>query len=70
MHLKKIVLMWEKGVLVGFFLRVLKGFYFKKIVAYAGFSKGGGRKFRKFENNKDQNENFPVQNQARFPAQN
>ena len=28
-------------------------------VAYAGFSKGGGgRKFRKFENDEDQNENF------------
>ena len=28
-------------------------------VAYAGFSKrGGARKFRKFENNEDQNENF------------
>ena len=41
-------------------------------VAYAGFLKGGGggRKFRKFENNKDQNENFPVQNLVRFPAQN
>ena len=31
---------------------------------------GGGRKFRKFENNEDQNENFPAQNQVRFPAQN
>ena len=29
---------------------------------------GGGRKFRKFENNEDQNENFPAQNQVRFPA--
>ena len=41
-------------------------------VAYAGFSKdggGGGRKFRKFENNEDQNENFPAQNQVRFPTQ-
>ena len=40
-------------------------------VAYAGFSKvGGARKFRKFENNKDQNQNFPAQNQIRFLAQN
>ena len=38
-------------------------------VEYAGFSKGGARKFRKFGNNKDQNENFPAQNQVRFPAQ-
>ena len=38
-----------------------------KAVAYAGFSKGGGRKF---ENNEDQNENFPPQNQVRFPVQN
>ena len=31
-------------------------------IAYAGFSKGGGgdRKFRKFEINEDQNENFPA----------
>ena len=36
-------------------------------VAYAGFSKGGGG--RKFENNEDQNENFPAQIQVRFPAQ-
>ena len=27
-------------------------------------------KFRKFENNKDQDENFPGQNQVRFPTQN
>ena len=27
-------------------------------VAYAGFSKGGAEKFRKFENNEDQNKNF------------
>ena len=38
-------------------------------VAYAGFSKGG-RKFKKFENSEEQNENFPAQNQVRFPAQN
>ena len=39
-------------------------------VAYAGFSKGeGGRKFRKVEINEGQNENFPAQNQFRFPAQ-
>ena len=38
--------------------------------AYAGFSKGGSRKFRKFEINEDQNKNFPAQNQVRFPAQN
>ena len=38
-------------------------------VAYAGFLKGGGgRNFRKFENNEDQNEHFPAQNQVRFPA--
>ena len=30
----------------------------------------GARKFRKFENNKDQNENFPAQNKVHFPAQN
>ena len=30
---------------------------------------GGGRKFKKFENNKDQIEKFPAQNQVRFPAQ-
>ena len=34
------------------------------------FRKEGGRKFRKFENNEDQNENFSAQNQVRFPAQN
>ena len=41
-------------------------------VAKAGFSKGGGgaRKFRKFENNEDQNEKFPAKNQVLFPAQN
>ena len=33
------------------------------------FRKGGARKFRKFENNEDQNENFPAQNQVRFPVQ-
>ena len=39
-------------------------------VAYAGFWKGGGgRKFRKFENNKHQNENFSTQNQSGFPVQ-
>ena len=38
-------------------------------VAYAGFSKGGARKFRKFENNKDQNENFSSRNQSVFPVQ-
>ena len=32
--------------------------------------RGGTRKFRKFENNEDQNENFPSQNQVRFPARN
>ena len=31
------------------------------------FERGGGRKF---ENNEEQNENFPPQNQVRFPAQN
>ena len=35
-------------------------------VAYAGFSKGGARKFKKFENNEDQNENFPARNKVRF----
>ena len=30
------------------------------------FERGG----RRFENNEDQNENFPAQNQVRFPAQN
>ena len=30
---------------------------------------GGGTKFRRFENNEDQNENVPAQNQVRFPAQ-
>ena len=35
------------------------------------FQKGGeGRKFRKFENNKDQTEHFLAQNQVRFPTQN
>ena len=34
------------------------------------FRKGGGRKFENIENNEDQNENFPTQNQVRFPAQN
>ena len=38
-------------------------------IAYAGFSKGGGKKFKKIENNEDQKENFPAQNQNRFPAQ-
>ena len=33
------------------------------------FERGGARKFSKFENNKDQNENFPPRNQVRFPAQ-
>ena len=28
-----------------------------------------GRKFENIENNEDQNENFPPQNQVRFPAQ-
>ena len=32
------------------------------------FRKGGGRKFRKLEINEDQNENFPSQNQVRFPV--
>ena len=43
-----------------------------KAVAYAGFSKGGGgaRKFENIEDNEEQNENFPPQNQVRFPAQN
>ena len=53
--------------------QLLLGLKGKKInlwaVAYAGFSKGGGRKFRKFENNEDQNENFPAQNRVRFSAQ-
>ena len=49
------------------FLRLIQ---IKRSVAYAGFLKGGARKFRKFENNKDQYENFPTQNQFRFPAQN
>ena len=37
-------------------------------VAYAGFSKGGGggKQFRKFENNEDQNEKFSTQNQSVF----
>ena len=30
----------------------------------------GGRKFIKFENNKDQNENFSTQNETGFPVQN
>ena len=40
-------------------------------VAYAGFWKGGegARKFRKFENNKHQNENFSTQNQSGSPVQ-
>ena len=40
-------------------------------IAYAGFSKGGGggKKLKKIENNEDQKENFPAQNQNRFPAQ-
>ena len=29
----------------------------------------GGRKFKKFEINEDQNENFPAQNQVCLPAQ-
>ena len=39
-------------------------------VAYAGFLKeeGGPRKFKKFENNEDENKKVPVQNQIRFPA--
>ena len=41
-------------------------------VAYAGFLKegggGGGRKFRKFEINEHESENFPAQNQVRIPA--
>ena len=39
-------------------------------VAYARFLKGGGggKIFRKFEINENQNENFPAQNQVRFPA--
>ena len=42
----------------------------RRSVAYAGFSKGGvARKFRKFEINEDQNENFPAQNQVCLPAQ-
>ena len=42
------------------------------LVAYAGFRKDGGwgRKFRKFENNKDQNEKFSTQNQSSSPVQN
>ena len=39
---------------------------YKTAVAYAGFSKGGGQEF---ENYKEQNQNFPAQNQVRFPAQ-
>ena len=40
-------------------------------VAYAGFSKRGGRarRFRKFENKKVQNENFYTQSQSVFPVQ-
>ena len=35
------------------------------------FERGrGARKFRKFEINEDQSENFPAPNQVRFPAQN
>ena len=37
-------------------------------VAKAGFPKGGDA--RKFENNEDQNENFPAKIQVLFPAQN
>ena len=32
------------------------------------FERRGTRKFRKFENNEDQNENFPARDQFRFPA--
>ena len=32
--------------------------------------KRGARKFKKFENNEDQNENFPARNKVRFPAHN
>ena len=32
----------------------------------AGFSKGGARKFRKFENNEDQNQNFAAQKPSPF----
>ena len=42
----------------------------RRVFERGGGGGGGGRKFRKYENNKDQNENFPAQNQARFPAQN
>ena len=40
-------------------------------VAYAGFLKGGGggREFRKFGFNEDENKNCPAQNQVCFPAQ-
>ena len=39
-------------------------------VAYAGFSRGrGARKFRKFENNEHQNENFLQPESVRLSAQ-
>ena len=44
----------------------VEGWYVWPTVAYAGFSKGGVRKFRKFENNENQNENFSPQNQSVF----
>ena len=41
-----------------------KALHINWTVAYAGFWKVGSRKFRKIENNKDQNENFSTQNQS------
>ena len=38
-------------------------------IAYHRIFERGGRKFKKFEINEDQNENFPAQNQVCLPAQ-
>ena len=37
--------------------------------AYGSVRRTFERGARKFENNEDQNENFPAQNQVRFPTQ-
>ena len=45
----------------------------KKIHEYSSLHKifeKGGKKFRKFENNEDHNENFPAHNQVRFSCPN
>ena len=49
-----------QGVIIECYRVQARQFYTTYAVAYAGFSKGGegGRKFRKFENNEQQNENF------------